>query len=97
VDLQVRLQGEEVVLSVRDLGARLEVDGLDSLFDGLFPVAIPSRPSTGTGLSLAIAKRVAEHHRGTIALRNVAEGGCEFEVQLPRWRAEGPPEAARAP
>jgi hypothetical protein len=35
--------------------------------------------------------------RGTIALRNVAEGGCEFEVQLPRWRAEGPPGAAGAP
>jgi len=97
VDLHVKLQGEEVVLSVHDLGARLETDRLDSLFEGLFPVPIPARPSTGTGLGLAIAKRVAEHHHGTIALRNVPEGGCEFEVQLPRWRAEGPPQVDGAP
>lgn len=97
VDLQVKLQGEEVLLCVRDLGAGLDPDHVDSLFEGLFQVPTQPRPSTGTGLSLAIARRVAEHHRGTVALRNVAEGGCEFEVQLPRWRAEGPPEAAGAP
>jgi signal transduction histidine kinase len=94
VDLQVRLQGEEVLLSVRDRGARLDPDHLDSVFDGFFQVPIPPRPSASNGLSLAIARRVAEHHRGSIALRNVPEGGCEFEVQLPRWRAEGPEAAS---
>ena len=90
VDLHVKLQGEAVVLSVRDHGAKIDDDHLDSMLEGFFQVPAPSRPSAGTGLSLAIAKRVAEHHRGTISLRNVPEGGCEFAVQLPRWLPEGP-------
>jgi len=91
VDLRVKVQGEEILLSVRDHGAKVDADRLDSVFDGFFQVPTPPRPTAGTGLSLAIAKRVAEHHRGTISLRNVPEGGCEFEVQLPRWRPRNPP------
>lgn len=92
VDLHVRTQGAEVVLSVRDRGSMIDDEQLGSVLDGFFQV--PSPPRVGTGLSLAIAKRVAEHHRGTISLRNAVEGGCEFEVQLPRWHADGPAAAA---
>jgi signal transduction histidine kinase len=90
VDLHVRVQGDEIVLSVRDQGSKSDDEYLASVFDGFSQVPSPPRPVAGTGLSLAIAKRVAEHHRGTISLRNVAVGGCEFEVQLPRWRADEP-------
>jgi two-component system sensor histidine kinase MtrB len=96
VHLHVRIQGEEILLSVRDHGARIEDDRLDSVLDGFVEVPTP-RPTSGTGVSLAIAKRVAEHHRGTISLRNFPEGGCEFEVQLPRWRAETRPSGTAAP
>lgn len=91
VDLHVGIRGDAVVLSVRDHGAKIDDDQLDTVFDGFFQVPVPFRPSAGTGLSLAIAKRVAEHHRGTISLRNVPEGGCEFAVQLPRWDPKAPP------
>jgi signal transduction histidine kinase len=86
VDLRVRTQGDEVVLSVRDRGISIGGDRIDSVFDGFFQVPAASRTSGGTGLSLAIAKRVAEQHRGTISIRNAPDGGCEFEIQLPRWR-----------
>jgi signal transduction histidine kinase len=92
VDLHVRIQGDEVLLFVRDHGAKIDDDRLCSVFGGFFPVPIPPRPSAGTGLGLAIAKRVAEHHRGTLSLRNIPEGGCEFAVQLPRWRPESLPD-----
>ena len=83
-----RLQGEEVLLCVRGHGIWLESEHLDSLLDGSFPVPVLPGPSNGTGLGLVIAKRVAEHHRGSIALRSVPEGGGEFEIQLPRWRTD---------
>jgi signal transduction histidine kinase len=85
VHLHVRAKGDAVVLSVRDQGPKIEDERLESVFEGFFQIPAPPRPSVGTGLSLAIAKRVAEHHRGTISLRNVPEGGCEFAVELPRW------------
>lgn len=95
VDLRVRIEGNAVVLSVRDHGASIDEDQLESVFQGFFQVTAPPRHSSGTGLSLAISKRVAEHHRGTISLRNVPEGGCEFAVQLPRWLPEDLPDTDR--
>lgn len=88
VDLKVTLHGDDVALSVRDHGSKIDEAAIASVFEGFFQVPAPPRPVAGSGLSLAIARRVAEHHRGTISLRNVADGGCEFEVQLRRWRSD---------
>jgi signal transduction histidine kinase len=96
VDLQVRVQGDSLILSVHDPGAKLDVSSVDAALSAYFGIEAPARPS-GAGLSLAICKRVAERHRGTMSFRNVPDGGCEFEVQLPIWRAAAtPPPGLRA-
>jgi signal transduction histidine kinase len=91
VDLQVQVQGESIVLYVRDHGTGIAAEHLESVFDWFFQAPGVTLQSSGTGFGLAICKRVAEHHRGTISLRNLPAGGCEFEVRLPRWRAEDLP------
>lgn len=91
VEVVVEVRGESIALFVRDHGTGIAAEHLESVFDWFFDVATQARRSPGTGFGLAIAKRVAEHHHGGIMLRNRAEGGCEFEIELPRWRA-GPPE-----
>ena len=35
------------------------------------------------GLGLAIAKAIVNGYGGTIQVRNLAEGGAEFEVEFP--------------
>jgi two-component system, OmpR family, sensor kinase len=94
VDLHVQAKGDAVVLSVRDHGPKMDQARLESVFEGFFQMPAPPRPSVATGMSLAIAKRVAEHHHGNIRLRNVPEGGCEFAVELPRWHPFVPPIAS---
>lgn len=37
----------------------------------------------GTGLGLSIAKGYIEAHGGTIRLRNISSGGCEFKIMIP--------------
>ncbi|MCA9321187.1 MAG: PAS domain-containing sensor histidine kinase, partial [Planctomycetes bacterium] len=37
----------------------------------------------GTGLGLALAKRIAEEHGGTITAKNHPAGGAEFTIRLP--------------
>ncbi len=37
----------------------------------------------GTGLGLAIVQKIAVQHGGTIAARNLPEGGAEFALVLP--------------
>ncbi|HET9449377.1 MAG TPA: ATP-binding protein, partial [Aggregicoccus sp.] len=38
----------------------------------------------GTGLGLAVARRMVEQHGGSISVENAASGGAVFSVVLPR-------------
>jgi signal transduction histidine kinase len=96
VDIEVRCVAASTLLCVRDRGAGIAPENLASVFDWFFDRPAHDRRSTGPGFGLAIVKRVAEHHGGTIVLRNRREGGCEFEITLPRWSgAARPPERLR--
>ncbi len=46
--------------------------------------SVATRQRDGLGLGLAIAKQATEAHGGTLAVRNVANEGCVFEMRLPR-------------
>jgi signal transduction histidine kinase len=89
VEVRVELLGDEVRVAVLHPGAPIDSADAEEAFRGFFEVPPPARAVSSAGLSLAIAMRVAEHHRGTISLANVPEGGCRFEVQLPRWSGAG--------
>lgn len=85
VEVRVDLQGSSILLNVRDHGLGIAAEHFESVFDWSFQV--PGLPqSSGTGFGLAIAKRVAEHHAGTITLQNLPAGGCEFQITLPRYQ-----------
>jgi signal transduction histidine kinase len=86
VELRVELIGDEVRVAVLHPGAPIDAAEAEEAFRGFFEVPAPARAVPNAGLSLAIAMRVAEHHRGSLSLANVPEGGCRFEVQLPRWQ-----------
>lgn len=88
VELKVRVVGDEVRVSVHDGGMPIAVDAIEDVLHGFFPVPEPVRPPGGSRLSLAIAMRVAEHHRGTISLSDSGSGGCTLEVHLPRWSGD---------
>jgi len=91
VELQVQIRGESILLRLRDHGTVIAPADLESVFDWFFQASGATQPSPGNGGGLAIGKRIVEHHRGTIAVQNHPEGGCEFVVTLPRWRGEALP------
>ncbi|HSJ10672.1 MAG TPA: ATP-binding protein [Longimicrobiales bacterium] len=78
---QVRVQQDagRLVYEVRDFGPGLEKGTEGRIFDPFFTTR-----TTGTGLGLAVAKRVAEAHGGTITAHNHADGGAVFRIELPR-------------
>lgn len=79
--IEVRLAGDgrELLLTVEDRGQGLSKDVLSRLFEPLFTTR-----STGTGLGLALCRRVVEKHSGTIAASNREGGGASFTVRVPR-------------
>jgi signal transduction histidine kinase len=69
-------------LSVSDQGPGIEPQLLPHLFEE-FVVADIKHHKRGSGLSLAAARLVAEHHRGSISVETELGRGSVFQLELP--------------
>jgi two-component system sensor histidine kinase CpxA len=84
VEVELEVVDGRAQLRVRDHGAGVPEEDLESLFEPFFRVAdARDRRTGGSGLGLAIASRAIELHRGTIRAENVEGGGLEMVVDLP--------------
>ena len=71
--------GQYVLLSVSDTGAGIPLELQEHIFEPFHTTRV-----RGTGLGLAVARRIVALHGGTIAVRNHPQGGAVFKVSLPR-------------
>ena len=85
ISLSAKRVGDEVVVTVKDNGAGIPQDKLDSIFDMFMQVDRTSaRSQGGLGIGLTLVKRLTEMHGGSIEARSAGEGqGSEFIVRLP--------------
>jgi signal transduction histidine kinase len=75
--------GDEILIAVRDDGEGVSEDARARLFDRFYRV--PGSDTPGSGIGLALVKRVAELHGGSVALgEGVGGRGLGIEVRLPR-------------
>lgn len=88
VDVAVRLESGEFLLSVRDRGPGIPAEFVDRVFDRFFRAPDPHSSFKGVGLGLTIVRGVARLHGGEVAVANHPDGGCEFTVHLPLARRE---------
>jgi signal transduction histidine kinase len=79
-DLTVRsyISGNRLELSVIDSGKGIRDDMMEKLF-----VPFSTSKPRGVGLGLGICRRIAVSHGGTLAGRNLVEGGAEFRLTIP--------------
>jgi signal transduction histidine kinase len=82
VTLTAQPSGDRVEFSVRDEGPGLPAAVQAELFR---PVRSSKRG--GGGVGLAISHRLARHAGGELVLAASGEGGTEFRLTLPAWRA----------
>jgi signal transduction histidine kinase len=68
----------EAVIDVIDTGPGISPDALARIFDAYY-----STKKAGTGLGLAMARRIAEEHGGQITVRSEVGKGTDFQVHLP--------------
>src|SRR5262245_7160899 len=76
------LAGTEVWLRVRDNGPGMDADTLGRIWSPFY-----TSKRTGTGLGLALSKKVIEAHGGSIEASSTPGAGSEFIVTLPRRAA----------
>lgn len=77
--LAARADNGEVELSVADRGPGVPEEQRAKIFEPFF-----TTKNTGNGLGLAVARRIAEAHDGTIAVEDRRDGGgARFVVRVP--------------
>jgi CheY-like chemotaxis protein len=88
VELSLRQTPTGIQLTVADNGIGIASDQLGSVFEPFRQLdASPTRRHSGLGLGLAIARRLAELHGGSIHAESAGMGqGSTFVVQLPAAR-----------
>ena len=83
-EIKVRLarEGESVAFSVSDSGEGIDEKIKEHIFDKFFQ-GDSSHKSEGNGLGLALVKKIADMHGGSVSAENIDGGGCMFTVILP--------------
>jgi signal transduction histidine kinase len=83
--LSVEDTAEHLLIRVRDQGPGIPEAELERVFEPFHRLeASRSRDTGGTGLGLSIARNIARAHGGELTLRNLAAGGLEATLALPR-------------
>jgi len=70
--------GATVTATVRDTGPGIPPEAADRIFEPYF-----TTKTRVLGLGLALSRRIAEAHGGTLEADNVPGGGAEFRLELP--------------
>lgn len=79
----IRSDGESFVLEVLDNGPGFDEEGLDKVFEPYV-----TNKTKGTGLGLAVVKKIIEEHGGMILASNREQGGARLMVRLPVYSPE---------
>jgi len=83
IEVEIRPEGKEAVISVRDTGIGLAADKQAQVFAMFGQLRTPAE-QTGLGIGLTLCKRLVELHGGSITVRSEGPGhGSEFLVRLP--------------
>lgn len=74
-----RVDGHRVVVRFRDTGCGVPAAERERIFD----IFYSTKGAKGTGLGLAVVKKVVEEHGGSIAVESELNVGTEFTILLP--------------
>ncbi|MDQ1658437.1 MAG: hypothetical protein QOD41_3520, partial [Cryptosporangiaceae bacterium] len=84
-----RAEPTTVVVTVADSGAGIALADQERVFEEFQQVGDPTVRTSGTGLGLALTRRLVQAHGGKIDLRSELGQGAEFSMHLPRVSDEG--------
>ncbi len=100
-DITIRLAAEDghAQVTVRDTGRGIEAGQIDHVFEMFVQGSKTGRRAgEGLGIGLALARRIAELHGGTLTVASAGDGqGSAFTLKVPLAQPPQPASAADAP
>lgn len=70
--------GKEAIIQIRDDGHGISQNEMSRIFEPFF-----TTKARGTGLGLALCRKIAEEHGGEIAVQSVVEKGTTVSISIP--------------
>ena len=84
IRLDVRREGDRILITVKDTGCGIPSEDVPKLFQEFYRSSDPiNQEVKGTGLGLALVKRIVEAHQGRIWVESEQHKGSTFHVSLP--------------
>jgi PAS domain S-box-containing protein len=90
ISIDTRMEGDGVVLSVRDTGQGMTEEVRLRCLDPFFT----TKGNLGTGLGLGLVFGIVRRHQGTLAIASAPGAGTTVSVRLPLWSRSTRPAAA---
>ena len=87
-DITLREEGGALNIAITDDGPGIPEGDIERVFEPFYRVeGSRNRNTGGSGLGLSIARNIAQAHGGSVRLRNLARGGLEATLRIPRGTA----------
>lgn len=83
VALAIGKSGSNVLVTVTDFGVGIAPDDLPFIFNDFYTGKPAESGQKGTGIGLAVAKRIIDAHGGSIKVRSEPGSGTTFSIELP--------------
>lgn len=84
IQVNIYVEEEKVIISVKDNGIGIPQDKLEMIFDRFAQVENPLRRGVeGSGIGLSLVKSLVELHEGSISVHSELGKGSEFIMELP--------------
>jgi two-component system phosphate regulon sensor histidine kinase PhoR len=84
VEISLRQEDSDALLTVRDFGPGIAPEHLPRLTERFYRVSVvQSREQGGTGLGLAIVKHIVARHRARLSIESDLGKGALFSVRIP--------------
>lgn len=82
VSVGIKSDSQSLIIKISDTGVGISSEELDGVFDRFYR-AESGREESGTGIGLALVKKLVSMHYGTITVKSKPETGAIFIVTLP--------------
>jgi signal transduction histidine kinase len=79
IEVTAETEGQACVLRVKDNGVGIRTEDIEKIFESFYS----TKPEAGTGLGLAVVKKIVDVNGGTIDVQSEWGKGSQFTVTLP--------------
>ncbi|MBE2198641.1 MAG: GAF domain-containing sensor histidine kinase [Anaerolinea sp.] len=83
ITITTQHNGAEMSIAIADTGRGIAAEDIPHLFERFYRVPNAEGTAEGSGMGLAIARKIVDQHGGRIQVRSVVDTGTTFTIILP--------------